>query len=285
MERTNKAPQGFRGPYNGSSELPGGYHHCICRAGIQPNEYVTGDPSSVINPKEADYESYHQSCMVRRRIWHTNSIGETHAQMPRWSQIDLSILRVSRQLYEEAHPLFWKSTTFAFTDSESLEAFLQDLNQDQKTSLQHLELRATNVETYTFSVGAPGGDDYSFGTATFGRPSNMLTKLGSLQSLDLHFSFTTNLFFARTMQSHEIMNGLMNAFRQMYRIRVQHITVTVDGRAVATPVFTESELEQVASDFGEKLKANSEAYHKRDDKGWTPDWSYSKPSHQGEVSG
>lgn len=262
-EWTNKAPQGFRGPYNDSSGLPSGCHHCICRAGIQPNECVTEDPSSAILPKNADYESYHQSCMVRQRIWYTNTIGETHAQSPRWSQIDLSILRVSRQLYAEANHLLWKNTTFAFTDRNSLAAFLQDLNDTQTATLQHLELSTTQTaSTWYLLKGANGTNDDSLGLTRLGRLSHMLSKVGSLTSLSLHLTYwSPSNMVLKTIMTRQISKGLMSAFRDLSRLDAQQISVTVRERADKTPVFTISELEQLASNFREELMAESQAYH------------------------
>ena len=246
-ERTSKAPDGWRGPYNCSSGLLSGYHHCICRA----------DTSQT-----ADCEWYHRSCSMRQRTWHIDTMGKLHAQRPRWSQVDLSILRVSRRLYAEATHLLWKNTTFAFTDRNSLEAFLQDLNGTQTASLQHLELSTTQiVSTWYASMGANVTNDDSFGLARLGRVSKRLSEVGSLTSLSLHFTYCSSLYMVpKTIMKRQISKGLMSAFGDLSRLDVQHINVTVWERPDSRRVFTVSELEQLASDFHQKLMADSEAY-------------------------
>lgn len=284
-EKMNKAPWGWRGPYNCSSRLPSGYHHCVCGADMKHNECVTEHPSSAIILTEADHELSHQFCEMRQRTWHTNKNGETIAQKLGWSQINISILRASCQLYEEANYLLWKNTTFAFSDRDSLEAFLQDLKDMQTASLQHLELSAT-ASTWHIWNGANGTDDDSFASTRFGELSKMLSEIGSLTSLNLHLTYRTHSpAFGKTIMTRQINDGLMCAFRDLSRLDVQHINVCVRERAANTPVFTLSELEQLAFNFREKLLTESKTYRTSGKDRWTCIGLESRPSQQGAGSG
>ena len=262
-ERMNKTPWGWRGPYNCSSRLPSGYHHCICLAATNHDKCISEESTSAILPKNVDYESYHQSCRMRQSTWQINMRGETLIQELGWSQINLSILRASRQLYEEANPLSWKTTTFAFTDRNSLEAFFQDLNGIQTASLQHLELSTAQVvSTWYVLNGADRTIDDSLGLIRLDRLSQMLSKIGSLISLSLHLTYwSSSNMVGKTVMTRQISKGLMSAFRVLSRLDVQHINVTVRERADKIPVFTISELEHLASNFREELMAESQVYH------------------------
>ena len=274
-EKMKKAPWDWRGPYNCSSKLPSGYHHCVCRADTTHDNRASEGSKLAIMPRNTDYELYHQSCEMRQKTWHINPMGKFETQRLRWSQMDLSILRVSRQLYAEANNLFWKDTTFAFTDPNSLIAFLQDLNDTQIATLQNLELSTTQTQTpstWSEMKRASVTNDDPLGLARFGRVSKMLGEMGSLTSLSLHLTHRGSSYMARkTTMKRQISKGFMSAFGDLFRLDIQHINVTIWERPYGRCIFTRSELKQLASEVRERLMADSKAYRTsgKDRRGWT----------------
>ncbi|KAL9636517.1 MAG: hypothetical protein Q9164_002780 [Protoblastenia rupestris] len=61
-------------------------------------------------------------------------------------RLDLSVLRVSRQLYEEANHILWTTNAFFFSESRSLPAFMNTLNPAQKRKLTHIQISVIVVQ-------------------------------------------------------------------------------------------------------------------------------------------
>lgn len=57
-------------------------------------------------------------------------------------KVDLNVLGVCRQLYEEANYLLWATNTFSFEDPKSFEKFFGSLNPAQKRNLKNIHISA-----------------------------------------------------------------------------------------------------------------------------------------------
>ena len=62
-------------------------------------------------------------------------------------KLELAIVAVCRQLYEEGIHVLWATNTFSFADSWSLRVFLEALDTAQKSKLRKLHF-ATNMADY-----------------------------------------------------------------------------------------------------------------------------------------
>lgn len=81
--------------------------HNICHTGVSEQE------SSVISP-DAD--------MSRSSFGHADCYYHPHFDQ---LKLDIDILQVCRQIYVEANPILWETTTWAFNDVSALDLFLR----------------------------------------------------------------------------------------------------------------------------------------------------------------
>jgi hypothetical protein len=162
-----------------SHEVEGAFRHSICTAKMSEqtayDELVAG---RAFVPADESPDFYVASCKKRHQDcklcgpypW---GIDNENSQCLR---VNLGVLGVCRQIYEEANHLLWSTNTFSFDDATSFNKFLQSLNPAQKRNLTSLHFNA--------SIGGYYASAYEWSVALKISYMNMLR---SVQNLHLCF--------------------------------------------------------------------------------------------------
>lgn len=107
---------------------------------ISPNGYYHREEIPLVNR----HENYNLGCETRHRYYRAHFPDGLRTAQERYNMtLDLSVLRVCRQIYEEGTTILWRTNTFSFEVGQSLEAFLVKLNSMQRRKLSKLHIRAT----------------------------------------------------------------------------------------------------------------------------------------------
>lgn len=85
-------------------------------------------------------------------MWREDQLEVLTQEERKARTVDLNILGVCRQLYEEANHLLWATNVFSFDDSVSFDKFLGSLNPAQKGNLTGLHLH-TKIGCWNYSYG------------------------------------------------------------------------------------------------------------------------------------
>lgn len=129
------------------------FRHAICVANRSEKsayqDLVTGadivpdgeDPNFYVE----SYQKRHENCKKCARSNWANT--ELSSQEKSSLRVDLSVLGVCRQLYEEANHLLWDTNTFSFIDPLTCNKFFASLNPAQKRNLSGLHI-STVVSDY-----------------------------------------------------------------------------------------------------------------------------------------
>ncbi len=129
---------------------PAGFRHAICVANqSEQSAYQEASSGYMVIPEGESPDFYVASCEERHANCHMcgngpMSLGEQDLQALR---VDLNVLGVCRQLYEEANHLLWATNTFSFEDRRAFKQFFSSLNPAQKRNLTSIHISA-NIGTF-----------------------------------------------------------------------------------------------------------------------------------------
>ena len=121
------------------------FRHAICVANqSEQAAYEESGSGSVVVPEGESPEHYVASCRDRHAA--CNMCGSGPMFLLKKDQhaltIDLNVLGVCRQLYEEANHLLWTTNTFSFEDPQTFGKFFGSLNPAQKRNLTSIHISA-----------------------------------------------------------------------------------------------------------------------------------------------
>ena len=151
-------------------------------------------------------------------------------------RVDLNILGVCRQLYEEANHILWAKNTFSFDDPRSFEKFLRSLNPAQKRNLTNIHISAV-IGGYGSAMSTTyqraRWDRNYWGKAL--KMSN-LKMLRAVQTLHLCINqgFDCVSAFSNESADQQLQKGQQEDMGLLLRLRalsVKHITVIVSDDA------------------------------------------------------
>lgn len=122
--------------------------HAICVASqSEQSAYKEAVSGYAIVPVDDSPEFYVASCDERHSACSMCGNGDLFLHQD--LRVDLNILGVCRQLYEEANYLLWATNTFSFDDPKSFEKFFASLNPAQKRNLTNIHINAHIGEFYS----------------------------------------------------------------------------------------------------------------------------------------
>lgn len=125
--------------------------HAICVANqSEQSAYKEAVSGHAIVPKDDSPDFYIASCDERHSACSMCGSGDMFLHQD--LRVDLNILGVCRQLYEEANYLLWTTNTFSFDDPKSFEKFFASLNPAQKRNLTNIHINAHIGEFYNVST-------------------------------------------------------------------------------------------------------------------------------------
>ena len=140
--------------------------------------------------------------------------------------VDLNILGVCRQLYEEANHLLWTTNVFSFDDSVSFDKFLGSLNPAQKRNLTGLHLH-TKIGNCNHSYDTASLENWA---AAFKMPYvNMLRDVQTLhicfeQRFKRSYGLSPNSIYNR---SKEDQAAYIKPFLRLRALPTKNVTVVV----------------------------------------------------------
>lgn len=164
------------------------FRHAICVAiGSEQSAYEEAVSGYVIVPKsESSPDHYVTSCKERHVNCKMCGTGPRFLleEERRDLSVDLNVLGVCRQLYEEANHLLWATNTFSFEDPKTFGHFFKGLNPAQKRNLTRLHITAdigeSNSDYWTSAHQRARWDNSYWGTALKTANLNMLRGVQAL---------------------------------------------------------------------------------------------------------
>ena len=124
----------------------GALRHAICVANqSERSAYKKAISGSAIVPAHEKSDFYIPSCKERHADCKMCGSGPEYLleQDRQALRVDLNVLGVCRQLYEEANHLLWATNTFSFEDPITCQKFFASLNPAQKRNLTNIHINAT----------------------------------------------------------------------------------------------------------------------------------------------
>ena len=121
------------------------FRHAICVANqSEQAAYQEAVSRSVVAPEGESPEHYVASCKDRHAACNMCGSGPMFLfEKDRYAlTVDLNVLGVCRQLYEEANHLLWATNTFSFEDPQTFSKFFGSLNPAQKRNLTSIHISA-----------------------------------------------------------------------------------------------------------------------------------------------
>lgn len=213
--------------------------HAICVAlkseQLAYEETVAGN---IIVPEGESPEYYVACCEERHASCKMCGSGPMflHKEDQQALRVDLNVLGVCRQLYEEANHLLWTTNTFSFEDPKSFQKFASSLNPAQKHNLKSIHISA--------NIGGPHSrskihrreryDDNYWGKAL---KMSSLKVLRGVQNLYLCVNQEfrcVDLLFSSDAAQKQIEEGQQSDLEYILRLRalsLKHVTVIVSDNA------------------------------------------------------
>ncbi|CAD6589785.1 MAG: hypothetical protein ASARMPRED_004263 [Alectoria sarmentosa] len=217
-------------------QIPRAFRHAICVANqSEQSAYEEAISGHTVVPEGESSDFYIASCEERHANCKMCGSGpkfllEEDRQTLR---VDLNVLGVCRQLYEEANHLLWATNTFSFEDPKTFGQFLDSLNPAQKRNLTsiHISAKIAGYGSYQGIHFRARHDNNYWGKAL--RISN-LHMLRGVQSLYLCFN---QMFEGCSTLTQEIIKtgqqADMVSFLRLRSLSVKDVTVTVSDDAKA----------------------------------------------------
>ena len=150
------------------------FRHVVCSVAV-PNGIARAGLNGNYSANHGDSE-YHNNGSIQ----HSACIPILCSRSD-WT-LDLSVLRVSRQLYEETNHILWTTNAFFFSDSRSLPAFMTTLNPAQKRKLTHVQISVIVVQDNISKCFEPS-------SWSLGVNGSYINLLRDIKKLDLFIHF------------------------------------------------------------------------------------------------
>lgn len=216
-----------------------GFRHAICTAKqSEQSAYQDAISGNTIVPEGESPELYVASCEKRHGA--CKMCGEGPMFLAHEDQqalrLDLNVLGVCRQLYEEANHRLWYTNTFSFDDPRSFEKFFLSLNPAQKRNLARIHISAVIAgygSIHTSAYQRARWDSNYWGKAL--KISN-LTMLRGVQTLHLCINQGFGCISSHSddpaeQQLKEGQQADMEFFLRLRVLSVKHVTVVVSDDA------------------------------------------------------
>ena len=153
--------------------------------------------------------------------------------------IDLNVLGVCRQLYEEANHLLWATNTFSFEDPKTLGKFLGSLNPAQKRNLTSIHISADIgvLGSYYYPSAAQRArwDSDYWGKGLKLPHLNMLRGVQTLHlCINQKFECVAGVVFGNDSAEEAVeiaQNADMESILRLRTLEVRHVTVIVSDEA------------------------------------------------------
>lgn len=129
---------------------PPTFRHAICVADqSEQSAYQEAISGHAVVPEGESPEFYVAPCKERHATCKMCGSGSMFLceEDRQTLRVDLNVLGVCRQLYEEANHLLWATNTFSFDDPKTLEKFFGSLNPAQKRNLTNIHI-STDIGGY-----------------------------------------------------------------------------------------------------------------------------------------
>ncbi len=123
----------------------GAFRHAICVAAQSEQSVYDGTVLGTATvPEGLNPDYFVTSCTKLHQGCKMSQIGTKTLRPEEYGvlTLDLKVLGVCRQLYEEANHLLWTTNTFSFHDATSLNKFLASLNPAQKRNMSSMHISA-----------------------------------------------------------------------------------------------------------------------------------------------
>ena len=215
---------------------PSVLRHAICVANQSEQSAYQETVSGHANVPEHDSPDFYiASCDERHSACSMCGSGGMFLRQDR--KVDLNVLGVSRQLYEEANVLMWKTNTFSFDDPQSFEKFFGSLNPAQKRNLTHIHI---NVHIgYYFSTLTTVHQRSRYDELYWGKALKMSTlrMLQGVQTLHLCINLGYQGYFpalSKDASEEQIIRNQQADMEPILRLRalsVKNVTVIVSDEA------------------------------------------------------
>ena len=217
------------------------FRYAVCVADVsEQSAYQEAISGNVYVPEGESPDFYIPSCSERHANCKMCGSGpmfltEEDQQAPR---IDLSVLGVCRQLYEEANHLLWATNVFSFDDPRSFGKFFESLNPAQKHHVTSIHISADTAVSGS-SIHTPPSLRTRWDSDYWGKGLKIasLKMLRGVQNLHLciNQSFTCLIRFPVGLQPAQIIEEAQQAdMEPILRLRVlplKHVTVVVSDDA------------------------------------------------------
>lgn len=121
------------------------FRHAICAVNqSEQSAYEEAVSGNAVVPEGESPEFYVASCKERHANCNIDESGRKFLRKEdrQALRVDLNVLGVCRQLYEEANHLLWATNTFSFEDPKTFEKFFGSLNPAQKRNLTSVHISA-----------------------------------------------------------------------------------------------------------------------------------------------
>lgn len=163
-------------------------------------------------------------------------------------QMDLRVLRVCQQLYEESSAALWRTNTFSFDEPHVFNAFMTSLTPDQKRKMRYLEIRAAvdPADQYSNNGFGPYASDWNLED----RKSEVFKCVQGVKKLYFHVSRDDGSIYYeeepadKTSEERlQIYRTLMASFGALRALHLDEVVFTVN----------DSQLEEEASAYDGEL--------------------------------
>ena len=223
-----------------SQESPRPYFcHAICVANqSEQSAYKEIVAGNTIVPEGESPEFYVACCEERHANCKMCGNGPMflYKEDQQALRVDLNVLGVCRQLYEEANHLLWATNTFSFEDPKSFEKFSTSLNLAQKHNLTSIHI-STSIGGYNSRSNTyrrARFDDSYWGKALKMSGLNILRGIQTLHlCVNQEFKCVTSLRSSdlTEKQIEEAQESDLEYILRLRALSVKHVTVIVSDNA------------------------------------------------------
>ena len=179
-------------------------------------------------------------------------------------KIDLNVLGVCRQLYEEANHLLWTTNTFSFEDPKTFGKFFGSLNAAQKRNLTKIHISADISGTssaYTTAYQRARWDENYWGTGLKIPNLNMLRGVHTLHlCVNQTFEGMSRLFGSLSVEEliETTLEADMEIILRLRALSVKHVTVVVSDNPTRLNRISRSDLRWTAvrkAEYAESIRS------------------------------
>ena len=230
-------------PRHGQAIAKPVFRHALCIAKqSEQSAYEKAISGYTVVPEGESAESYIASCKDRHASCAMCGSGPMFVREEERQalRVDLNVLGVCRQLYEEANHLLWATNIFSFEDPRTFEKFFNGLNPAQKRKLTSIHISADigGGAWFNSQYQRARWDSHYWGKALKTSNLNMLRGVQTLH-LCINQRFDCVSWHAPSSGSEvaerQLQEGLQADLESVLRLRaltLKHVTVVMSDDAV-----------------------------------------------------